>query len=105
MLDPFRHVGDYGQPRAKLLPIGNRRYAARMILLALGIAAVLLGGTYGVANAATTPQPSVHALMGAIKSGATMTIDGITYRATVVHQRPAVPVIRYAMTQPLCRTT
>lgn len=85
MLDPFRHVGDYGQPRTTLLPIGNGRYVRRMLAISAGILAALLLGTYGVANASTARHPSarvqLHRLERAIVTGATFTLDHATYQA------------------------
>lgn len=45
MLDPFRHVGPYGEPRrtpSRLLPIGNKREFAARVLGSLAILAGLL---------------------------------------------------------------
>lgn len=67
---------------------------ARRILIGAAAAVTLgAGGTLAYsagADASTTPQPSAHSLMGAIKSGATMSVDGIAYRAAPVSRPTCV---------------
>lgn len=102
-------------------PFAGRHAARRdyrglwLALLALGIAAAMLAGTYTVAHASTTHQPrtvqfyrgpigagpqhrpTVRSLTRAIVRQVTMDVDRVTYEA--------LPVIRYTPHTPLCRAS